>query len=60
LAEITRVLILAARLKKTSGQEKEAIKSDLKRVAEELVTRVEKESGQLRLAKTYRHLLLDL
>ena len=60
LAETTRVLLLLTRLKKASGQEREAIKSDLKRIAEQLVTRVEKESGQLRLPKTCRRLLLDL
>lgn len=60
LAEITRALSLVRRLKKTSEQEKEAIKSKLKRIVEKLVTRVETESGQLRLPKTCRHLLLNL
>jgi len=60
LAEITKILLLVARLKKTSGQKKESIKSNLKRIAEQLVTRVETESGPLRLPKTCRHLLLEL
>ena len=60
LAETTRVLLLVTRLKKASGQEREAIKSDLSTIAERLVTRVETESGQLRLPKTCRHLLSDL
>lgn len=59
LAETTRVLLLVTRLKKASGQEKEAIKSDLSTIAERLVTRVETESGRLKLPKTCRHLLLD-
>jgi len=60
LAETTRVLFLVTRLKKVSGQEKEAIKSDLNTIAERLVTRVETESGRLKLPKTCRHVLLDL
>ena len=58
LAEITRILLLVRQLNKASGQKEEAIKSDLKRIAEQLVRRVETESGPLRLSKTCRHLLL--
>lgn len=60
LAEMTRILLLVTKLKKTSGKEKEAIKSNLNTIAEELMARVETESGKLRLSKTCRHLLLDL
>lgn len=60
LAEITRILLLAARLKKRPGQKKESAKSELKRIAEQLVTRVETESGPLRLPATCRHLLSNL
>jgi len=60
LAETTRALLLVTRLKKASGQEKEAIKSDLNTITEQLVTRVETKSGRLRLHKTCRHLLLNL
>lgn len=60
LAEITKILLLGARLKRTSGQKKESIKSNLKRIAEQLVTRVETDSGPLRLPKTCRHLLSNL
>jgi len=41
--EKARNLFLAAWLKKTSGQEKESIKNDIKKMAEVLVTRVEAE-----------------
>lgn len=60
LAEITRTLLLVRQLNKASGQKEEAIKSDLRRIAEQLVRRVETESGPLRLPGTCRHLLLDL
>jgi len=60
LAETTKILLLSVRLRKTSGQKKEAIKSNLKRIAEQLVTRVEAESGPLSLPTTCRHLLLNL
>ncbi len=60
LAEITKTLLLVRQLKKTSGQKKEAIKSDLNRIVEELLTRVETESGQLRLPEACRQLLLYL
>lgn len=59
LAEIMRLFTLVARLKKTFGLEKEAIKRELNKIAEQLVARVETKSGQLRLPKTYRHLLLE-
>ncbi len=60
LAEITKTLLLVIQLKKTSGQKKEAIKSDLNRIVEELLTRVETESGPLGLPKACHHLFLGL
>ena len=60
LAQITRILYLAARTKKTSGQKRETIKSRLKKIAEQIVTRAESQSGPLSLPKTCRHLLLEL
>ena len=59
LAEITKMGFLVGRIKKTSGGEKDAIKSKLKSMGEKLVTRLEKESGQLKLPKACRDLLLD-
>lgn len=58
LAEITKILFLVLRLKKAPGQEGQAVKSKLKKITEELVTRVEAESGPLRLPETCQHLLL--
>ena len=60
LAEITKTLFLSRRMKKTSGQEREAIKSQLKKIAEEVVTRAESQVGPLTLPQTCRHLLLEL
>lgn len=60
LAEIARILLLAGRLKKRRGRKKESAKSELKMIAEQLVTRVETESGPLRLPATCRHLLSNL
>jgi hypothetical protein len=58
--EISRTLLLVGRLKKAPVQEKEAIERDLERIKEELVRRVETESGRLRLPKAYHHLFLGL
>jgi len=60
LTEIARILFLAARLKRTSGQKKESIKSDIKKIAEVLVTRVEAESGPPELPQSCRHIFLDI
>jgi len=57
LGEITRILLLVARLKTTSGQKREAIKNDIKKVAKKLVTRAEAESGSLKLPQSCRHIL---
>ena len=60
LAEITKVLFLTRQIKKTSGQKKEAIKNELKKIAEQMVARVESQSGPLSLPETCRHLILQL
>jgi hypothetical protein len=60
LREISKMLLLVGRLKKASVQEKEAIESELRRITEELVRRVETESGRLRIPNACYHLLLYL
>ena len=60
LREISKMLLLVGRLKKASVQEKEAIESELWKIKEELVRRVETESDGLRIPKACRHLLLEL
>jgi hypothetical protein len=60
LTEITRILFLTRRMKKTAGQKRETIKTELKKIAEQVVTRAESESGPLSLPETCRHLLLEL
>ena len=60
LAEITKILFLSRRMKKTSGQKREVIKNQLKKIAEEVVTRAESQVGPLTLPQTCRHLLLEL
>ncbi len=60
LKEISKMLLLVGRLKKASVQEKEVIESELERIKEKLVRRVETKSGQLRLPKACHHLFLGL
>jgi len=60
LGEITKTLLLVRRLKTASLREKEAVESKLRKIAEELVRRVETESGGLRIPNACRHLLLYL
>jgi len=60
LTEITKILFLTRRIKKASGQRREAMKSQLKKIAEQVVTKVESQSGPLSLPETCRHLLLSL
>jgi hypothetical protein len=59
MGEITRNFLLVARLKTTSGQKREAIKNDIKKIAKKLVSRVEAESGALRLSQSCFHILWD-
>lgn len=60
LGEIMKVGLLASQLKKASGDNHQAIKSSLKEMADELFSRVEAESGPLRLPGNFRQLLFDL
>ena len=60
LAEITKVLSLAVKLKASSQEGSRAIKSDIKKIAEEVVARLESKSGKLKIPEPCRHLLLDL
>ncbi|GAG32293.1 unnamed protein product [marine sediment metagenome] len=60
LGEITRFFLLVARLKTTSEQKREAIKGDIKKIAKKLVSRVESESGTLRLPQSCFHILLGI
>ncbi len=60
LAEISKILLLTARLKTTSGQKREAVKGEIKEIAEALAERVEAESGPLKLPQSCRPILLGL
>jgi hypothetical protein len=60
LGEITKAFFLVRRLKIASPKGKEAIESELGKITEELVKRVETESGRLRIPNACRHLLLYL
>jgi len=57
-AEMSKFLFLTARLKTTSGQKREEIKDDIKKIAEALVARVEAKSGPLKLPQSCRLVLL--
>ena len=57
LGEITRIFLLVARLKTTSGQKREAIKNNIKKIAKKLISRVEAESGPLGLPQSCRYIL---
>jgi len=59
-AEITKILLLGKSLNKSSGREKEAIRNDLKKVADALLARVQAQSGPLRLPRGCLDLLFDL
>ncbi len=56
LGEITKAFLLVRKLKTASVQKKELTKNDLDQIAEKLVSRVEAESGPLRLSKICRHI----
>ncbi len=58
LREISKIILLIGRLRKASVQEKEAIESKLWKITEELVRRVETESGGLRIPDACRDLVL--
>ena len=58
--ETTRILSLVTLLKMEDGEKKEEIKSEIKKIAEAVVARVERESGKLKIPEPCRHLLLNL
>ena len=58
--EISRAGLLVSRLQKASPQERGPVKADLGRIIEGLVTRVESESGKLRIPEACRRMLLEL
>ena len=60
LLEVTKIFLLAAQLKKTHGQKADAVKSSLKKIAEVLIARVERQSGPLKLPQSCRGLLLSI
>jgi len=60
LAEITKIMFLASRLKKASEHQKDLIKSDIKKIAEKLLSRAEAESGPLRLPEHCSNLFSSL
>jgi len=58
--EISKILFLARRLRGASGPKEESIKSNIKKIAEVLVTRVESKSGPLKLPQSCRLILLGI
>jgi len=59
-AEISKFLFLTARLKGTSGQKREVIKTNIKKIAGALIARIEAESGPLKLPQSCRFILLGV
>ena len=64
MMEMATLLSLGARLKKISAQEhdemRDDIRGDIKQMAEKLVARTERGSGELRIPISCRQLLLNL
>ncbi len=60
LAEMTKIALSVSRLKKAPESQRKKIKSDLKKMAEKLVSRVEAESGPLKLPENVRNLFSGL
>jgi len=58
--EITRILLLATRLKMTSGQKREVIINDIKKVARSVLVRTEAESGPLKIPQSCRRIIFDI
>ena len=58
LTDNSKDFFLTARPKRTSGQEKESVISDIKKMAEVLVIGVKDESSLLKLPQSCRFLLL--
>ena len=59
-AEMTKFALSVSRLKKASWPKKEKIKNELKRISEKLVSKVEAESGPLKLPENVRNLFSGL
>lgn len=58
--EITRIISLVSQLQAASDENKATIKGDIKKIAEGLVARIERDSGELKISQSCRHLLLNL
>ena len=60
LKEIAKIALLVSRMKKAPEDQKEAIKSDLKKIGENLISRVEADSGPLNLPQNIHNLFSNL
>ena len=58
--EMTKIFSLAAQYRVASPEQKKVIKQDIKKIAEEIIGRVESKTGRLKIPKACRHLLFNL
>ncbi|MBF0521944.1 MAG: hypothetical protein HQL24_02690 [Candidatus Omnitrophica bacterium] len=57
-SEMTRILALIAKLK--LGREEESLKAEMKKIAKNLITRIERGSGKLQTPASCREMLFNL
>lgn len=60
IAEISRIFLLAARLKDSSKEKSDLVKDEFKRIAKDVVARAEDKFGKLKTPEHYRRLLWEL
>jgi hypothetical protein len=60
LSEMSKTFILIRRLKKASEHEKQTTTSELRRITEKLIERVESKSGPLKLPEVCLHLFSEV
>ena len=58
--EIGKILSIGAFMNMAEGEKRSAMKSDIKKVAQDIVARVERKSGKLRTPDKFRKLLLNI
>lgn len=60
LSEMSKTFMLVRRLKKASEREKQTTTSELRRITEKLIERVESKSGPLKLPEVCLHLFSEV
>ncbi|HUV40671.1 MAG TPA: hypothetical protein VMW23_02640 [Sedimentisphaerales bacterium] len=60
LAQMTKIVSLAARLRSAGPEKRQALKNELGKIAEQLVAKAQAQSGPMKMPDVYRRVLENL